>query len=149
MELLNAVDRWMTGNLPRKNWVGRAHHMTNFPPGKFKQADMEKLPWGMEVHLKVTDWAADDLGIAVTVEPEEDVPFAADQVPHITVAHSFDVRPVYSNTLLADRSKWRLPHEPLTLMSYFVGFMQGDPSIVYPPMGSLLLASCSVPLKRD
>ena len=87
------------------NWIIRAHHMTiKYAP---KQSDIEALKplLGKEVELQVTYWAQDDHGIAVVVHPKTALP-TTNAVNHITVAHSRDVGAVYSNTLLADKSKW-------------------------------------------
>ena len=119
--------------------------MTVVPPGKVKQADFANMPWGKEVELTVINWAYDDQGIAVVVRPSISLPFVETQVPHITVAHSMMVNPVYSNSLLADHEKWDHPRSELTLMSYFVAVMR-NPTVVFPPMGSLLLASPTINL---
>lgn len=106
--LITAVRRWLfeaTGSDMPKGWIGRAHHMTvKFAP---KQADIEAIAsmLGKDVELDVTDWAHDEFGIAVAVKPKVGLPLA-NAVPHVTIAHSRDVGAVYSNTLLADRSKW-------------------------------------------
>ena len=83
--------------------------MTVVPPGKVKQADFANMPWGKEVELTVINRAYDDQGIAVVVRPSISLPFVETQVPHITVAHSMMVNPVYSNSLLANHEKWDRP----------------------------------------
>ena len=106
--LITAVRKWLfesTGSDMPKGWIGRAHHMTvKFSP---RQSDIEAIAsmLGKEVDLDVTDWAHDEFGIAVAVRPKVALPLA-NAVPHVTIAHSRDVGAVYSNTLLADRSKW-------------------------------------------
>ena len=145
IELLNTIDQWMGGGLPRRNWTGRCHHMTNFPPGQFKQENMATLPWGEDVQLNITGWAADQYGVTATVKPAQNVPFASGQTPHITVAHSFEVKPVYSISLLGEPGKWKPSPFSLTVTSYFLGVMHNQTS-VWPAMGSLLLASPSIPL---
>jgi len=84
-------------------WTIRAHHMTvKFNP---LTQDMEayKQFFGEDVHLAVTGIASDDNCVAVTVKPLASFPMTG--TPHITVAHSRSVSPVYSNNLLSDRSK--------------------------------------------
>lgn len=114
--LVSAIQKLMfeaTGSGIPNGWIIRAHHMTvKFRP---KQADIEAISFllGKEVELNVTDWAYDDYGIACVVKPKASIPLAND-VPHVTIAHSKDVGAVYSNTLLADRKKWKpLPLMPL------------------------------------
>jgi hypothetical protein len=139
-ELLYAVDQWAMG-MPRLGWIGRGHHMTVIPPGKVKQANLAGLPWGEEVNLEVVNWAKDQFGVAVVVKPSKAVPFVEIKIPHITVAHSNMVGPVYSNTLLAEDDKWDVVRADLNLKSYFVAVMKNNQSVVWPAMGSLLLAS--------
>jgi hypothetical protein len=141
--LVNLVDKWMfehTGSgISRQGWIIRTHHMTiKFKP---KQADLEAITplLGEEVELIVTDIAYDDYGIAVKVYPKKALPIG--QIPHITIAHSHDVSPVYSNALMADKTKWKSVNEPVTVVSYLVG-VSGDR--VYPDLGSLLLATQTV-----
>ncbi len=62
-----------------------------------------KQYFGEDVHLTITGIASDDNCVAVTVKPS--VAFPMTGIPHITVAHSRSVSPVYSNNLLSDRSK--------------------------------------------
>ena len=105
-----------TGSGIQKGWTVRAHHMTvKFAP---RQSDIAAIGalLGNEVQLQVTDWAHDEFGIAVAVKPKANFPLGND-VPHVTVAHSKDVGAVYSNTLLADRTKWIPLEVPLTLNS--------------------------------
>lgn len=116
--LVTAIQKMMyeqTGSGIPKGWTVRAHHMTvKFGP---RQADIEAISsfLGKEVELQVTDWAHDNFGIAVAVKPKASFPLGND-VPHVTIAHSKDVGAVYSNTLLADRSKW-LPFEGSMVLS--------------------------------
>ncbi len=104
--------------IPRREWMVRAHHMTiKFRPN---QADIESIQdlLGQEVNLLVTDWAVDTHAVAVVVKPQTSLPTAA--IPHITVGHSRDVGPAYSNTLLAQKIKWHRVSKPITLRSYVV-----------------------------
>jgi hypothetical protein len=74
----------------------KSHHMTIvFNPSKDVVA---KLPLGQEVKLKVVGYAEDDKAQAVVVEC--DVP-SNNVIKHITISHQPDVKPVYSNELLA------------------------------------------------
>lgn len=91
------------------NWRWRSHHMTVLPPrsGGLTLPDLElyKPFFGQMVKLHVTAIAADDKCMAVTVRADPANFKIVAPVPHITVAHSNDVSPVYSNNLLMDRSK--------------------------------------------
>jgi len=71
------------------------HHMTI----KFKPTpeEVEKLPMGEKVKLKVIGWAADEKAQAVLVDPE--VPSTKAKA-HITVSTDPGVSPAYSDTLL-------------------------------------------------
>ncbi len=137
--LIGLVDKWMFENtgsgIPRQGWTMRAHHMTiKFRP---RQIDLEAVAslFGEEVSLTVTALAWDEYCIAVSVHPGKVLPLG--QVPHITIAHSRDVGPVYSNTLLADKSKWKAVSSP-ELVSFLVGVTNYG---IYPNMGSVTLAS--------
>jgi len=72
------------------------HHMTI----KFKPTpeEVEKLPLGQKVRIRVVGWAADEKGQAVLVDPEVE---STNPKPHITVAVAEGVSPAYSNELLA------------------------------------------------
>ncbi len=73
-----------------------AHHMTiQFKPSP---EDIEMLPLGQTVKLRVVGWAADETAQAVVVEPE--IP-SKKAVPHITVSTDAGTSPAYSNDLLA------------------------------------------------
>lgn len=87
------------------DWLWKAHHMTvMFRQGGLLAQDLEtyKHFFGQNVKLNVTGIAADDNCIAVTVKPDATFPLQNAR-PHITVAHSRSVSPVYSNTLLMDK----------------------------------------------
>lgn len=117
--LVSAVRKWLfekTGSDIPRGWIVRAHHMTvKFSP---RQADIEAIApmLGKEVDLQVMAWAHDEFGVAVAVKAQAALPLAND-VPHVTVAHSREVGAVYSNTLLADHSKWIALEVPLDLKS--------------------------------
>lgn len=73
-----------------------AHHMTiKFKPS---EAEVSALPLGTEVRLQVLGYGADAKGQAIVVE-SLDVK-STNPHPHITVAVSAGVSPVYSNELL-------------------------------------------------
>lgn len=124
-----------------KGWIGRAHHMTiKFRP---KQADIEALSqmWGKEVNLMITDWAYDDFGVAVVAHAQSVLGKllpVANAVPHITVAHSRDVGAVYSNTILANRSRWQPIRNEIILPAFVVGVGHGDE--IYPNLSPTPLA---------
>lgn len=87
-----------------EDWIIRAHHMTiKFAPN---QSDIDVIAplLGKEMPLEITDWALDDYCVAVVVKPK--VALSGVKIPHITVAHSRDVRPIHSNTLLAHKASW-------------------------------------------
>lgn len=106
--LESVVRKWLLaqGKDFPPDWTIRAHHMTvKFRNGGLLNEDMEayRQYFGEDVKLMVTGVAADENCVAVTVKPSVGFPMQAN--PHITVAHSRSVSPVYSNTLLADRNK--------------------------------------------
>lgn len=103
-----ALEKMAHGISP--NWRWRSHHMTVLPPrsgGGLLIQDLEayKPFFGEMVRLHVTGIAANDKVIAVTVRPDPANFKIVPAVPHITVAHSNEVRPFVSNNLLMDRSK--------------------------------------------
>lgn len=71
----------------------KGHHMTI----EFKPSNIENLPIGNEVKLFVTGFAADEKCQAVSVSGV----YSSNDRPHITVSHTSDVSPKYSNDLLA------------------------------------------------
>lgn len=116
-----------------QNWIKRAHHMTlKFAP---TQQDINNISsqFGQEVKLSSTQWAIDDYCIAIIVENDKGLKTA--DVPHITVANSKSVNPVYSKTLLTDKSKWRQLNSPIHLVSYVVGVTKHG---TIPNMSSIL-----------
>ena len=74
----------------------KAHHMTIvFSPSKEVAA---KLPLGEEFELKVIGYAEDDNAQAVVVDcalPSNNA------IKHITISHTSETKPVYSNELLS------------------------------------------------
>jgi len=141
-QLVSLIGRLMmeaTGTALPRGWMGRAHHMTiKFRPNN---EDIKALAQWLGkkdgMNLMVTDWAVDEFGAAVVVTPSG-LPVSND-TPHITVAHSRDVGAVYSNTLLADRSKWKPIHEGnLSLKAYVVGV--GPREKIIPDMNPIPLA---------
>lgn len=139
--LIGYVRRWMfeaSGHDIPKGWIGRCHHMTiKFKP---KQADIMALAnyFGKKIELTVTDFAFDDFGIALVVKPT--IALQIGQQPHITVAHSPEVGAVYSNTLLADKSKWRPVHENLQIPALVVG-IKSDNVSTWPDLPEPLAAT--------
>lgn len=73
----------------------KAHHVTL----EFKPSDISDLPVGEEVELKVVGMAMDEDCHAIVVELPEGLS-CANKHPHITVSHSNEVTPKYSNELL-------------------------------------------------
>lgn len=112
------------------DWTWRAHHMTVlFRQGGLTMQDMEtyRALFGQDVKLHVNAIAADDNCIAVTVRPEPSFPLQ-NSIPHITVAHSKAVSPVYSNTLLMDRNNIH-PVDAVELNSVFAAVKKDQRSI--------------------
>ena len=136
--LLAAVQKWMfetTGSGIQKGWITRAHHMTvKFNP---RQSDIEAVRnfLGQEVELQITDWAVDDYGIACVVKSKVALPLA-NEVPHITIAHSRNVGAVYSNTLLADRSKWNPVEVPISVNSEMVCVLRDNMTMIPQPVNA-------------
>lgn len=115
-----------------KNWKCQSHHMT----AKFKPLleDMRVYNnyFDKTIELKITGFAVDENCIAVTVTPEPYLPVANERA-HVTVAHSPNVRPVYSNTLLA---KSKILPATGELSSIFLAIQQRQDQItVWPPTG--------------
>lgn len=109
----------INGSMIPQNWIKRAHHMTiKFKPNQSEVNSLSSLI-GQEVHLTANYCAMDNYCIAVVVENDKNLKI--NQIPHITIAHSKDVKPVYSNTLLADKTKWKKLNSPIHLVSYLVG----------------------------
>lgn len=82
------------------DWTIRAHHMTVKFGVTTQDMEIYKQYFGEDVHLIVAGIAYDKNCVAVKVKPSVNFPMQPN--PHITVAHSRAVSPVYSNTLLAD-----------------------------------------------
>jgi hypothetical protein len=114
------------GSIP-PNWTWRAHHMTVKPPG-VSSADLERYRqfFGQIVHLTVYEIAANDKCVAVKVKPDKAFPIVA-QVPHITVAHSNEVKPQYSNDLFGLVKSFPVP--PRAYQSSFVAVMRDQRNV--------------------
>jgi hypothetical protein len=99
------------------DWKKFCHHMTI----RFKPKDDTQLPiFGEDVTLVVTEYAADEKGVAVKVEPNinpQTLKMAPDQLPHVTVAVAPGISPVYSNELLRKSANTKMP-EALILHAY-------------------------------
>ena len=107
---------------PPKHPKVLAHHMTI----AFKPSDeeMDMLPLGQLIKLRVVGHAVDGFGQAVVVEPVGVV--SKNAVPHITI--SVDKKsPVYSNELLARGYEPVMPFEIYAR----VGPFMDDGSVVY------------------
>jgi len=112
------------------DWTYRAHHMTVlFRQGGLVMQDLETYRdlFGQDIQLAVTAIAADDNCLAVVVKPNKSFPMQNSQ-PHITVAHSKSVSPVYSNNLLMDRNKIHQVN-PVSLNSVFAAVKKDQKSI--------------------
>ncbi len=123
----------------RPGWLVKAHHMTVLPP-KPSQSDITAATnyFGEEVQLTVTDWVADEFCFAVVVRPSMPLSIK-NAVPHITVAHSRDVGPKYSNILLLNRVNWRHLHKPFVLNSFYLAIGRNGLT-TYPDMSGDMLA---------
>jgi len=134
--LLGDARKWMleySGHDIPADWIIRTHHMTiKFKPS---QADIDSIKQflGKEVTLKVTNFAFDNYGAAVTVESNLPV---SNAIPHITIAHSKEVGAVYSNQLLADKSKWHPIKQ--NVVAYVLGVTGNDGT--YPDINPIPLA---------
>ena len=118
-ELLRAGQRFMlenTGSLLPPFWTGRAHHMiVKYRPNNKDMEDF-KAKFGRVFMLDVLAIGYDERCVAAVVKGME----STQPVPHITIAHSPEVSTVYSNELLADRSKWRRFLEISQMYTYFL-----------------------------
>ena len=99
----NELMRWWRedmGQLPLDTVFG--HHMTSkFAPSP---EDVEKYTplIGQTFQVKITGYAADDKGQAVSVDTDAD---SSNKVKHITISCATGTKPVYSNELLAKETK--------------------------------------------
>jgi hypothetical protein len=91
---------------PPKHPKVLAHHVTlAFKPSK---AELEILPMGQLIKLRVVGYAADGFGQAVVVEPQGAI--SKNAIPHITI--SVDKKsPVYSNEMLSKGHESIIPFE--------------------------------------
>lgn len=111
------------------NWTFRAHHMTvKFKP---QVSDLQALHqfFGKKVELHVISFASDENCAAITVSPTPVLPVT--NIPHITIAHSKSVGPVYSNTLLQNKSKIIPAYDNVALISILLA-VQHDQNKVWP-----------------
>lgn len=116
-------------NIP-VNWTFRAHHMTvKFKP---QATDMQVLhPFmGQKIELHVIRFASDKDCCAVTVSSNPKLPII-NGTPHITIAHSKAVDPVYSNALIQDKSKIISAHDNTELISILLA-VQHEQDNVWP-----------------
>jgi hypothetical protein len=121
-----------------QGWVKRGHHMTvKFGP---RSEDLKAYQnyFGKQFSLKLTNFAYDDHGIAVTVKAPSE--FKINGIPHITIAHSRDVGAKYSNTLLGTSANLKPILGDVTLISYFLAAMH-DQNKTWPNIGSIPLAA--------
>jgi hypothetical protein len=111
-----------------EDWKKYCHHMTT----RFQPEDDDQLPvFGEEISIVVTEYAADDKGIAVKVEPNTDrkkIKMPAEQLPHVTIAVAPGTGPVYSNKLLAKGSNKKMP-EALILQAYMGAKLNKGPVV--------------------
>lgn len=56
---------------------------------------------GQKVTAKVIGYSEDDKGQAVAVELPPEIPYLVGQIPHVTLSHTAEVAPKYSNELLS------------------------------------------------
>ena len=83
-------------DFPPKHDQVHADHMTIFYAPSVE--DVEKLPLGRQVRLKVIGIAEDEKGQAVVVRPEGVKP--GNRSPHITLSTAAGVKAIYSNELI-------------------------------------------------
>jgi Fungal tRNA ligase phosphodiesterase domain len=101
-EVNKVIGQYSNGQLQNipPNWNIVCHHMTV----KFNLTihDFEKYAalFGKPVKLQVIGIAADENAVAVKVISNPHLEVEPGKIPHITVAHSSNVTPYYSNTLL-------------------------------------------------
>jgi hypothetical protein len=118
--LVSNAAKWFietTGHAPPLNWIVRGHHMTVKYRLLQEELDLFSPLLGQDIPLEVISFAVDDFGAAVRVRPGRSLPIIQPN-SHITIAHSPDVTPVYSNTLLQKTGGSRV--SPLILQSELV-----------------------------
>jgi hypothetical protein len=106
-DIVRAAQEFMqqtTSSLIPKHWTGYAHHMTVKYMPNISDMRMYEKQFGKPFLIEIEAFAADDKCIAAAVKS----PVHTDRpIPHITIATSPEINPVYSNDLLRDRSKWK------------------------------------------
>jgi hypothetical protein len=140
-KLESAVLKWAESKIIPSippNWTWRSHHMTAKPPGVSAQ-DLEayKPFFGQTINLTVTEIAADNKCVAVKVKPDKTFRIVSDP-PHITIAHSSEVKPQYSNDLFKMVQSIPVPH--LVVQAVFVAVMR-DQQSTWPYFKNLAISS--------
>lgn len=113
-----------------KDWTYRAHHMTvKFKP---QATDFQALQqfFGQKIELAIGSFASDENCATILVSPSPRLPIT-NGTPHITIAHSKAVGPVYSNTLLQNKAKIIPAHDNVALVSILLA-VKHDQSRVWP-----------------
>lgn len=79
-----------------------AHHMTIWTFQDGGEPNLEALPLGKTVDLKIIGYVEDDNGQAVVIRPPTRLRPVEGRIPHITISTTPGTNPVYSNAMLRD-----------------------------------------------
>lgn len=101
-----------------------AHHMTIWVKNDGGSPQLEDLPLGQKVSLRVVDYVADDEAQAVVVEPPSIARPRNGRIPHITISTIAGTPPSYSNRLIADRDRGT-PRPDVSEIEGLVGWWDG------------------------
>lgn len=126
-----------TGSVIPKDWEYRAHHMTvKFKP-QISDMQLYQNLFGQPVELHIKGIAIDEFTIAAVIGTNINM----NSTPHITIAHSRSVSPVYSNGLVRSGKVLKVEGE-VSLSSIFLA-VKFDQTKVW-PQTTINLASLSL-----
>jgi hypothetical protein len=102
-------------NMPN-DWTFICHHMTITPNVTTSVLQEYYNYLGSTVQLQIVGFASDKDACAVIVKPNINI-HVVPVIPHVTVAHSHNVKPFYSNHLLTKKDRIMHVNESTPLMS--------------------------------
>lgn len=121
------------------NWSIKCHHATVVFSPKIADYEKYKKELGTEKDLLISSVAIDEHAIAAIVDNIR----TNNAVAHVTIAHSGDVTPVYSNTLLTNKNNDYDLNRDYEIRSYFL-MVGKNQNITYPDMRPIPLAHPSI-----
>lgn len=124
--LTDTAQAELVRRFPLRFPVMKAHHMTvQFKPGSVHGL-IHPRKVGDVVQLKVLGEVWDDKCQAVLVSGFE----SANYFPHVTMSHTSDTKPVYSNRMLGESTNWRPCTEAL-ILECRIGIFVRDKGVQY------------------